>query len=96
MLGDADYVNAAVAYRAVLFCGCRDCAIPGAVVRGDGGRVIRGATFYRTVLVLPYAIAPAVAGVLWLFMFSPSIGIVATGLKSSASTGTRSSTAATP
>jgi sn-glycerol 3-phosphate transport system permease protein len=44
-------------------------------------RVVRGATFYRTVLVLPYAIAPAVAGVLWLFMFSPSIGIVAYGLK---------------
>jgi sn-glycerol 3-phosphate transport system permease protein len=44
-------------------------------------RVVRGATFYRTVLVLPYAIAPAIAGVLWLFMFSPSIGIVAYGLK---------------
>jgi sn-glycerol 3-phosphate transport system permease protein len=44
-------------------------------------RVIRGNAFYRTILVLPYAIAPAVAGVLWLFMFSPSIGIVAYGLK---------------
>ena len=44
-------------------------------------RTPRGATFYRTVLVLPYAIAPAIAGVLWLFMFSPSIGIVAYGLK---------------
>ncbi len=44
-------------------------------------RVMRGATFYRTVLVLPYAIAPAVAGVLWLFMFNPSVGIVAYWMK---------------
>ena len=40
-------------------------------------RVVRGATFYKTLLIWPYAVAPAVAGVLWLFMFSPSIGIVA-------------------
>ena len=43
-------------------------------------RVVRGATFYKTLLIWPYAVAPAVAGVLWLFMFSPSIGIVAYGL----------------
>ena len=40
-------------------------------------RIVRGATFYKTLLIWPYAVAPAVAGVLWLFMFSPSIGIVA-------------------
>jgi sn-glycerol 3-phosphate transport system permease protein len=39
-------------------------------------RVIRGATTYKTLLIWPYAVAPAVAGVLWLFMFAPSIGIV--------------------
>jgi sn-glycerol 3-phosphate transport system permease protein len=39
-------------------------------------RVIRGATAYKTLLIWPYAVAPAVAGVLWLFMFAPSIGIV--------------------
>jgi sn-glycerol 3-phosphate transport system permease protein len=44
-------------------------------------RVVRGATFYRTILVLPYAIAPAVAGVLWLFLFNPSVGILAYVLK---------------
>ena len=43
-------------------------------------RIIRGATFYKTLLIWPYAVAPAVAGVLWLFMFSPSIGIVAYAL----------------
>jgi sn-glycerol 3-phosphate transport system permease protein len=39
-------------------------------------RVIRGATAYRAFLVWPYAVAPAVAGVLWGFMFNPSVGIV--------------------
>jgi sn-glycerol 3-phosphate transport system permease protein len=43
-------------------------------------RVVRGASFYKTLLIWPYAVAPAVAGVLWLFMFSPSIGIVAYAL----------------
>ena len=40
-------------------------------------RVLRGAVGYKTVLVAPYAVAPAVAGVLWLFMFNPTVGIVA-------------------
>jgi sn-glycerol 3-phosphate transport system permease protein len=43
-------------------------------------RITRGATFYKTMLVLPYAVAPAVAAVLWVFMFSPSLGVVAYAL----------------
>lgn len=39
-------------------------------------RVIKGAMAYKTLLIWPYAVAPAVAGVLWLFMFAPSIGVV--------------------
>ena len=39
-------------------------------------RVVRGSLFYRTLLIWPYAVAPAVAGVIWLFLFSPSIGIL--------------------
>lgn len=38
-------------------------------------RIIRGTNVYRTFLIWPYAVAPAVAGVLWYFMFNPSIGI---------------------
>jgi sn-glycerol 3-phosphate transport system permease protein len=45
-------------------------------------RVVRGTTIYRTLLIWPYAVAPAVAGVLWLFMFAPSIGIVSHTLRS--------------
>jgi sn-glycerol 3-phosphate transport system permease protein len=38
--------------------------------------VARGALVYKTLLIWPYAVAPAIAGVLWAFMFAPSIGIV--------------------
>jgi sn-glycerol 3-phosphate transport system permease protein len=40
-------------------------------------RVVRGAGLYKTLLIWPYAVATAVAGVLWLFLFSPSVGILA-------------------
>lgn len=43
-------------------------------------RIIKGALFYKTLLILPYAVAPAVAGVLWIFMFSPTLGVVAYAL----------------
>jgi len=39
-------------------------------------RVIRGASAYKMILVWPYAVAPAVAGVLWGFLFNPSVGVV--------------------
>jgi sn-glycerol 3-phosphate transport system permease protein len=43
-------------------------------------RVIKGASVYKTLLIWPYAVAPAVAGVLWLFLFAPGMGIVAYAL----------------
>ncbi|BBO55321.1 sn-glycerol-3-phosphate ABC transporter permease UgpA [Cobetia amphilecti] len=39
-------------------------------------RVLRGAHAYKTLLIWPYAVAPAVAGVLWLFLFDPTLGIL--------------------
>jgi sn-glycerol 3-phosphate transport system permease protein len=44
-------------------------------------RVIGGAGIYKTLLIWPYAVAPAVAAVLWLFLFNPTLGIVAHWLK---------------
>lgn len=44
-------------------------------------RVLRGAGLYKTMLIWPYAVAPAVVGVLWLFLFSPSVGIIAVALR---------------
>jgi sn-glycerol 3-phosphate transport system permease protein len=43
--------------------------------------VIKGALVYKTFLIWPYAVAPAIAGVLWAFIFAPSIGIVTYYLK---------------
>jgi sn-glycerol 3-phosphate transport system permease protein len=44
-------------------------------------RVLRGALAYKTLLIWPYAVAPAVAGVLWGFLFAPSVGIITFALK---------------
>ncbi len=43
--------------------------------------VVRGALAYKTLLIWPYAVASAVAGVLWAFLFAPSIGIFTFMLK---------------
>ncbi len=40
-------------------------------------RVLKGASVYKTLLIWPYAVAPVVAGVLWLFMFASPMGVVA-------------------
>jgi len=44
-------------------------------------RKIRGATAYKTLLIWPYAVAPAVAAVLLLFIFLPSIGLLGQALR---------------
>ncbi len=44
-------------------------------------RIVRGAFVYKTLLIWPYAVAPAIAGVLWAFLFAPSIGILGYVLK---------------
>lgn len=44
-------------------------------------RIVRGGAFYKTLIIWPYAVAPAVAGVLWLFLFDPSVGTLAYLLK---------------
>nr|RDS96902.1 sn-glycerol-3-phosphate ABC transporter permease UgpA [Cereibacter sphaeroides f. sp. denitrificans] len=44
-------------------------------------KVVRGRAFYRTLMIWPYAVAPAIAGMLWLFMFNPSFGTLAWPLR---------------
>ena len=44
-------------------------------------RVVRGAGIYKTLLIWPYAVAPAIAGVLWVFMFASPMGVVAYALQ---------------
>ncbi|HIG43708.1 MAG: sn-glycerol-3-phosphate ABC transporter permease UgpA [bacterium] len=46
------------------------------VLAGMADQVIKGSLFYRTMLIWPYAVAPAIAGALWVFMFDPTLGIL--------------------
>jgi sn-glycerol 3-phosphate transport system permease protein len=43
---------------------------------------VRGVQIYRTFLIIPYAVAPAVASVLFIFMFQPGLGMIARALRS--------------
>ena len=51
--------------------------VPSLLLAVMADRVVRAAAAYKTVLLLPYAVAPAVAGVLWLFLFYPGVGPLA-------------------
>ena len=82
LLGDANYLHSfrITAVFSVLVAGT-GIAIS-LLLAAMADRVIRGALAYRTLLIWPYAVAPAVAGVLWLFLFAPSVGIVTFALRS--------------
>ncbi|HIP94189.1 MAG TPA: sn-glycerol-3-phosphate ABC transporter permease UgpA [Leucothrix sp.] len=52
------------------------------VLAAMADRVIRGTGIYRTLLIWPYAVAPVIAGALWVFLFYPTTGIISTFLTS--------------
>jgi sn-glycerol 3-phosphate transport system permease protein len=81
VLKDEDYVHA-LARTAVFSVSVAVLALlPALVLAVMADKVVKGAMVYKTLLIIPYAIAPAVAGVLWLFLFNPSVGVAAYGLK---------------
>ncbi|MFL6570214.1 MAG: sn-glycerol-3-phosphate ABC transporter permease UgpA [Burkholderiales bacterium] len=82
LFGDANYLYSfkVTAVFSVLVAG-GGIAIS-LVLAAMADRVVRGALAYRLLLIWPYAVASAVAGVLWLFLFAPSIGIVTFALRS--------------
>lgn len=47
------------------------------ILAAAANRLIRSALAYQTCLIWPYAVAPAIAGVIWYFLFNPSLGIIA-------------------
>ena len=59
-------------------------------------RALRSATVYKTLIIWPYAVAPVVAGVLWFFLFNPTVGMVAFLMKKAGWTGTTPSTGHRP
>ncbi|MDD2547245.1 MAG: sn-glycerol-3-phosphate ABC transporter permease UgpA [Burkholderiaceae bacterium] len=76
LLNDASYLNAF--HRTALFSVLVAAIGIGVslVLAIFADRIVRGAMLYKTLLIVPYAVAPVIAGVLWLFMFSPSLGVV--------------------
>jgi sn-glycerol 3-phosphate transport system permease protein len=50
--------------------------IPALLLAVIADRLVKSAGVYRTLLIWPYAVAPAIAGVLWLFMFNTRVGLV--------------------
>jgi len=78
---DRDYLHA-LAVTAIFSVAVTALALTSALLLAVmADRVVRGGRVYRTLLVWPYAVAPAVAGVLWLFLFNPTLGIVAFALR---------------
>jgi sn-glycerol 3-phosphate transport system permease protein len=76
VLSDPNYV-AAIRRTVVFSVAVAVLALaPALLLAVMADRLIKGVTAVRTILILPYAIAPAIAGVLWLFMFNPSVGTV--------------------
>ena len=53
----------------------------GLVLAAACDQVLRGAKTYQTLIIWPYAVAPAIAAVLWTFLFNPTVGILAYGMK---------------
>ncbi|MBB2777550.1 UNVERIFIED_ORG: sn-glycerol 3-phosphate transport system permease protein [Comamonas terrigena] len=76
LLDDPTYLNSfqRTAVFSVLVAGVGIAASLGLAIFAD--RIIRFAMVYKTLLIVPYAVAPVIAGVLWVFMFSPSIGVI--------------------
>ena len=81
LFADPDYLASFAITAFFSFAVALLALAPGLLLAVMADRVVRGAAFYKTVLLLPYAIAPAIAGVLWMFLFNPSIGVLAAGLR---------------
>ncbi len=79
---DSTYLNSfkVTAVFSVLVAGCGLASALLLAVMANG--VIRGAGTYKTLLIWPYAVAPVVAGVLWVFMFSSPMGVISFALQS--------------
>jgi sn-glycerol 3-phosphate transport system permease protein len=81
VLGNPDYLASLWRTLYFSFAVTLLSMLPALVLAVAADRVLRSRAVYSTALMVPYAIAPVVAGVLWLFMFNPSIGVLAYVLK---------------
>jgi len=82
VLSDPNYLNS-VKVTAIFSISTAAVAMATALLLAVmADKVIRGRNVYRTLMIWPYAVAPAIAGMLWLFLFNPSIGSFAYVLRS--------------
>jgi sn-glycerol 3-phosphate transport system permease protein len=72
----------ATALRTLVFCAAVSTLSIGAalLLAVFADREIRGRTFYRTMLIWPYAVAPAISAVLWVFLLNPQVGLIGRAL----------------
>jgi len=77
IINDAEYLNVVfltVCFSIITTLITMSFALLFAVI---SDRLIRSANIYKLLIILPYAVAPAIAGVMWWFLFNPTIGILA-------------------
>jgi sn-glycerol 3-phosphate transport system permease protein len=80
VLADPDYADAILRTAVFSIAVTLLVLVPSLLLAVMADRVVKGAAAYKTVLMLPYAVAPAVAGVLWLFLFFPNVGVIGRAL----------------
>jgi sn-glycerol 3-phosphate transport system permease protein len=77
VLSDPDYL-ASLRRTVVFSTGVAASALTaGLLLAAMADRVVKGRGLYQTLLIWPYAVAPAIAGMLWLFLFNPAMGTLA-------------------
>ncbi|MBZ0228356.1 MAG: glycerol-3-phosphate transporter permease, partial [Bauldia sp.] len=81
ILADPNYINSIEVTAVFTIATTFTALAAGLLLAVMADRVIKGRGLYRTLLVWPYAVAPAIAGMLWLFLFNPSIGSFAVLLR---------------
>ncbi|REC56480.1 sn-glycerol-3-phosphate ABC transporter permease UgpA [Rhodosalinus sediminis] len=77
LFADAGYLKS---FRTTLIFGVGVTALAMSIALAlavAANRVLQATTLYRTLIIWPYAVAPALAGVIWFFLMNPSLGIVA-------------------
>lgn len=76
LLGDRHYLASILTTATFSIFVTLVSMIPALFLAVLADRLIKGSGVYRTLLIWPYAVAPAVAGVLWMFMFNTRVGVV--------------------
>lgn len=82
LFNDPEYLNSIKVTVVFSFSVAVSALACGLYLAVQADRVIKGATTYKTLLIWPYAVAPAVAGVLFLFLFNPNLGLFVFALRS--------------